>query len=110
MAGLGGLGLIGFVWYGGLAAGIGFILGSLFSIANFWIFHRVVSRLGESPSGGKSGVGTAVLAGLRYLVFGVVGYVILKAFDGSTLAALAGCFLAIAAVLLEACYELIYGT
>ena len=107
---LAALGLIGFVWYGGAPTGIGFVVGAAFSAINFWIFHRVVSKLGENPPSGKAGSGSAMLAGLRYLVFGVAGYAILKSFEASILAALAGCFVAVAAVLLEAFYELIYGT
>jgi hypothetical protein len=48
-----------------------------------------------------------LLAG-RYLVFAAVGYVIFRYSEVGFLAALAGCCIQIAAVILEVIYELIY--
>lgn len=104
---------------GGVAAGVyggsswvaGFLIGAVFSALNFWFWHRLVARLGEaSASGGSSRSGSTVLFGLRYLVFVTAAYVILQYFGASLLAALAGIFVAVGAVLIEIFLELIYGT
>ena len=47
---------------------------------------------------------------MRYILFAMVGYVILNYFEANVLAALAGCFVAVAAVILEILLELTYGT
>jgi hypothetical protein len=96
--------------YGGLTWLTGFFLGAGFSVLNFWFFHRLVVRLGRDSSGGRGAGSSAVLLGSRYLLFGAAGYVILKFLDASFIAALFGCFVAVAAVILEIFFELIYGT
>ena len=53
-------------------------------------------------------MGRAIVFGMRYFLFGLVGYVIVKVFGISLLAVLAGLFVAAAAVVLEIIYELIY--
>ena len=50
------------------------------------------------------------MVGMRYIVFVLLGYAILKYFEANVLAALAGCFVAVTAVVLEVLLELIYGT
>jgi hypothetical protein len=97
--------------YGGAAWAGGFLIGALFSALNFWFWHRLVARLGESsPSAGASSGGSAVLFGARYFLFVAAAYVILQYFGASLLAALTGIFVAVAAVLIEVFLELIYGT
>jgi hypothetical protein len=79
-------------------------VGAAFSELNFWLWQRTVRRVGEGGSGG------ATMFGLRYAGFVLAGYAILNYFEANVLAALTGCFIAVAAVLLEILLELIYGT
>ncbi len=104
---IGTLALLGTVvallrWGG--AAGLGFALGSAFSALNFRLWHGTVRRVG----GPKSPL--TAMVGMRYIVFVLLGYAILKYFEANVLAALAGCFVAVTAVVLEVLLELIYGT
>ena len=46
--------------------------------------------------------------GIRYFVFAGVAYGIIKVFEANFLAALAGFFVCVAAVIVEILYELIY--
>ena len=50
------------------------------------------------------------LLGMRSILFLVGAYAILNYFEANVLAALAGCFVAVSAVVLEVLLELIYGT
>jgi hypothetical protein len=83
---------------------IGFAVGAAFSMLNFYLWHRTVSHVGTGGSSGNA------LSGMRFIVFVLAGYAILNYFEANVLAALAGCFVAVAAVLLEILLELIYGT
>lgn len=82
---------------------VGFAVGAAFSVVNLWAWHRFVNRVGESTP-------APVLFAGRYFIFAAAGYAILNYFEASLLAALAGCFTAVAAVLLEILLELFYGT
>lgn len=103
-------GSVGALLYGGAPWLTGFLTGAGFSAVNFWMLHKVVQRVGET--GGEEGPRKAspALFGLRYLLFAAFGYGILNAFGASLAAALAGIFVSVAAVFLEAIFELIYGT
>ena len=50
----------------------------------------------------------AVLAGLRYALLGGGAYVIIQFSSVSVMAALVGLFVAVAAVIVEICFELVY--
>lgn len=100
---LGGLGTAVAAIRGGLPWAVGFLFGTVFSGGSFWFWHRTVKRIGENSS-------PTMMAGLRYLVFLSAGYVIFNFSEASLLAALAGCLVAAAAVILEILFELIYGT
>ncbi len=97
-------GLVATASFGGKKVGVGFAVGALFSALNFYLWHRMVARIGEASSP------SPVFFGLRYFGFVLAGYAILNYFEASVLAALAGCFVAVAAVILEILLELIYGT
>lgn len=86
----------------------GFLLGAAFSALNFRFFRRIVDAVGSSAGRSRPRSGSAVFLGARYLLFGLAGYAILRFFDASIAAALAGCFVCVAAVILEILYELIY--
>lgn len=106
MAVLASAGSVASAVYGGIPWVVGFSFGSAFSVLNFWVFHRVVTRVGQNGHDEKRSNTSAVLLGGRYLVLGAAGYAILNYFEASILAALAGCFIAVAAVLFEILYEL----
>jgi hypothetical protein len=111
MAGVTVLGAVAAVIAAGAPALIGFLLGAAFSAANFWLWHRLVARVGEvSAPGEQPHKISTMFFGLRYFLFIAAGYVILRFFEASLFAALAGCFVAVAAVILEILVELIYGT
>lgn len=111
MAALGLAGtLVGFFRFGGAFA-LGFFVGAAFSAVNFWFWHRLVRKLGAEPEDpDRPRQAPTVMFGMRYLLFGLGGYAILNYFEASLLAALAGIFVAVAAVILEILFELIYGT
>lgn len=94
-------------WQWGVAAGVGFLVGASISAVNFRWLHRLVDSLGPQPAKKPRRV-SAVFLGSRYLVFGLAGYVIVRYFKISIMAALVGLFVAVAAVLIEILYELVY--
>jgi len=91
---------------GGITAGCSFLLGSTASYFNFRWMVRMVEALG--PHGRKPGKLLAVVLGGRYLLFGILGYAIVKYFGVSPVAALAGFLVVAGAVMFEILYELIY--
>ncbi len=90
---------------------LGFVTGAVFSMLNFWFWHRLVRRVGANATldEGRGNTSVILFAG-RYGVFAALAYVILRFSEASLSAALAGLFVAVAAVLLEILFELIYGT
>ena len=98
------LGTVAAIFVAGVGGAIGFALGAVFSVGNFHLWHRTVRRVGEGGSGGGA------MYSLRYLLLGLAAYVILNYFEANVLAALAGCFVAVAAVVLEILLEITYGT
>jgi hypothetical protein len=111
MAGLSAAGAIAAALYGGLPWVSGFLAGAVFSALNFWFWHRLVNRIGRTENTGeRRGSGPVVLFALRYGLFAAALYVILQYFEASLSAALVGIFVAVAAVLLQILFELIYGT
>lgn len=107
MLALTGAGLAGAVAFRGAPAGLGFAAGAAISFANAWWMHRVSQSIGQDSERPK---GAPLLAVFRYLMMGVVLYVILDYSETGFLAALAGCFVHIIAVVLEVVFELTYGT
>lgn len=111
MAAIGAAGTLAALLYGGVPSGTGFLVGTGFSVLNFWFWHRLVKRVGQvSAPEEQPRKASTVLFGLRYLLFGAGAYVILHYFEASLFAALAGCFVAVAAVIFEIVVELIHGT
>jgi hypothetical protein len=82
---------------------LGFLAGALASLANFRWLHQLAVSLGE---GGRRRVFWFLI--LRYALLGAAGYVIVKIFGLNLGAALAGLFVAVAAVIVEIIYELLY--
>jgi hypothetical protein len=92
------------VW-GGWTWGAGFALGAGASWINFRLLKQVVDALGQSRPTKKR---VAILAGLRYALLGGGGYAILHYSSVSLTATLLGLFVAVAAVIVEICFELVY--
>lgn len=109
MAGLAAAGAIVTAFIGGWNAALGFATGAAFSIVNFWFWHRMVRRVGDT-SETAAGKGSVLTFALRYFLFAAGLYATIHYFEASLSAALIGIFVAVAAVLLEALIELIYGT
>jgi hypothetical protein len=112
MMGLTAVGVAGAGIYWGVAGALGFLAGAAVSFLNFRWLSAVVFALGTIDPETQRPLkpAPAMLLGARYLVFAAVGYGIFKYSETGFLAALAGCFVHIGAVLLEIFYELIYGT
>jgi hypothetical protein len=102
---IGAGGLIAATVWRGWTWGVGFALGTAASWLNFRLMKQVVDALGETRPTRKR---VAVLAGLRYALLGGGSYVILRFSSVSVTATLAGLFVAVAAVIVEICFELVY--
>ncbi len=94
-------------YFEGLSWGMGFLLGAIISAMNFRWLHRMVDSLGAETKK-KPGAGLTFVLSFRYVILGVIGYVIVRYFKVNIMAALVGLFVAVAAVLIEILYELIY--
>jgi hypothetical protein len=86
--------------------GLGFLAGALASLANFRWLHQLAASLGEGGHRLRRRVMWFLV--LRYLLLGAAGYVIVRVFGLDLAAALTGLFVAVAAVIIEIVYELIY--
>lgn len=93
----------------GASGALGFATGAAFSTVNFWFWHRLVRRLGATSDGSASKASIVTFA-LRYFLFAAGLYATIRYFEASLSAALTGIFVAVAAVVVEALIELIYGT
>jgi len=91
----------------GPSEGIGFLLGAMVSALNFRWLHRMVDALGPQREK-KPGKLLGFFLSFRYVLFGVAGYVIVRYFRVDIMAALVGLFVAVAAVMVEILYELLY--
>ncbi len=86
--------------------GLAFLAGALASLANFRWLHQLAASLGAGARRPRRRVLLFLL--FRYLLLGLCGYVIVKIFGLNLAAALLGLFVAVAAVILEIIYELLY--
>jgi len=101
---LGGAGaIVLFVWRG-WTWGAGFALGAAISMLNFRWLKQVATTLGSERAKPRM----AVLLGLRYLILGGLAYAILSFSKISLSAMFLGVFVAVAAVILEILFELVY--
>ena len=92
------------VWRG-WAWGAGFALGSIASWLNFRLLKQIVDALGRKRPVRKRLV---AMAALRYALLGGGAYAILHFSSISLIATLIGLFVAVAAVIVEICFELLY--
>ena len=98
-------GLVGATAWRGWTWGAGFAVGAAASWLNYRWLKQIVNALGDSRPTRKR---VAILAGLRYALLGGGAYVILRYSSVSVTAALVGLFVAVAAVIVEICFELVY--
>jgi hypothetical protein len=93
----------------GYRLALGFALGCAIAGLNFYWLKRAVSafadRVTQAAEGEKRSRGAATRFVLRYALIGVLAYVIFKSSVVSLSGLLAGLFLPVAAILLEAIYE-----
>ena len=85
--------------------GAGFAVGAAISGLNFYWLKRLTESLGSTRVRRRS----AVFLASRYVVLGLIAYVILRYSSISLPAALAGLFVSTAAVIVEILFELAYG-
>jgi len=86
--------------------GFGFLLGGATSALNLRWLHRLVDGIG--PGGKKPSKSLGALLSVRYLLFGAFAYILIRYFRVNLIGVLIGLFVAVAAVLVEMMYELIY--
>jgi ATP synthase I chain len=84
--------------------GAGFFLGSLLARLNYRWLRRMVEGLGGEATSGPHGA----ILGLRYLLLGGAGYVIVRFSSISLAAVFTGVFTLTAAVMIEAVIEIVY--
>lgn len=84
----------------------GFLIGAVASYYNFRSLHNTVNALGTLQSTG--GLGAAAWILFRFILLVLGAFVILKFTQISMYAALAGLFVSVGAVVLEAIFELTY--
>jgi hypothetical protein len=97
---LAGLCFKGWLW------ALAFLLGAVASYWNFSGLHQAVDALG--PNARPTRKRLFVFLGLRYLLLGGAGYVIVKVFGMNAIAAVIGLFVPVAAVFVETLYELVH--
>ena len=100
---LGGAAVLVFLIREGWRGALGCAAAAFASIYNLRRLKRMAADLG---TGG--GAGSAVVAGLRFLLLGGICFVIIKYFGVSVAAVFSGLLISVAAVLIEIFYELIF--
>ncbi|MDQ6676991.1 MAG: ATP synthase subunit I [Acidobacteriota bacterium] len=103
---LGVAGIIGAGVARGWPAGVGFAIGAAASWWNFRSLRDVVKSLGTAGSSGTPGAFAWIL--FRFIILAMGAFVILRFTKISLYAALAGLFVPVGAVILEAIFELTY--
>ena len=98
-------GLIVVTFLRGWTWGAGFAIGAIASWLNFRLLKQIVDALGQKRPVRKRLV---AMAGLRYALLGGGAYVIMGFSSISWIATLIGLFVAVAAVIVEICFELLY--
>ncbi len=102
------LGAAGIAAWQGWRLGVAFLFGGAAASLSFRWLHQVVSAMG--PDARPAPRRVYAFFALRYLLLGAGGYVIVKVFGMNAIAALAGLFVPVAALLSEIVYELVHGT
>jgi len=93
----------------GLAVAAGFVVGCAIALMNFHWLKRVVGALADRATATgerQSSKGVVLRFLLRYFLIALSAYAIFKISRGSLYGLLAGLFLPVGAILMEAIYEL----
>ncbi|HVP50591.1 MAG TPA: ATP synthase subunit I [Terriglobales bacterium] len=93
----------------GMAVGAGFLVGCAIAFLNFHWLKRVVSALADRATATgerQSSKGVVLRFLLRYFLIALAAYAIFKISRDSLYGLLAGLFLPVGAILIEAAYEL----
>jgi len=93
----------------GMAVAAGFLAGCAIAFLNFHWLKRVVSALADRATASgerQSSQGVVLRFLLRYFLIGLAAYAILRISRNSLYGLLAGLFLPVGAILMEAIYEL----
>jgi len=109
MVGLGVVAEIGVLLRFGLAVGAGFLLGCAIAFLNFHWLKRVVSALADRATATgerQSSKGVVLRFLLRYFLIALGAYAIFWISRNGLYGLLAGLFLPVGAILMEAVYEL----
>lgn len=109
MLGLGFLASVALLVAVGWQVAAGFAAGAAVAVVNFYWMKRAVEALSEraaQPGAGKPLRGVLLRFGLRYLLVGLVVYVIFRSSSLSLYGLFAGLLLPVAAVGCEAAYEI----
>ena len=112
MAGIAlGGGMICYI-FAGLMFAEGFLFGAALAGVNQWILRLMVARMAPADPVRRPGLAnvTAMVVGSRYLLLAAIGSVIVKYSGVSVISLLTGCFVALAALILDFLYELKYGS
>jgi hypothetical protein len=86
--------------------GLGFLVGAAASLVSFRAIHRIALALGPGDKAPRTKL--AVLLGLRYLAFGLAGYLAVRAFATPAASILLGLTVSVAAILIEIAYQLVF--
>jgi hypothetical protein len=97
--------LVSLVWKGWRTAA-GFALGAALAWINFLWLKGIADSVGSDSL--RASTRRAFFFGSRYLILGLVAYVILRITKISTPAALTGLFVSLGAVLAEIVFEIVY--
>ena len=93
----------------GMIVAAGFVVGCAIALVNFYWLKRVVSALADRATATgdrQSSKGVVLRFLLRYFLIALGGYAIFKISRDSLYGLLAGLFLPVGAILMEAVYEL----
>jgi len=104
MALLAAAGTLLLLLFRGWTWGAGFAIGAAVS----WLNFRWLKQIADALGGKRPRARLAVILGLRYLLLGAGAYVIVRFTSISLPAALAGLFVAVAAVIFEILFQLVY--
>ena len=106
IAAIAGIGAAVFWAVEGSPGGLGFAAGAVAGYINYLLLQRAVARLGEADAPKQRSNSTLFV--LRYGAIGLSLYAMMKYFEISLLAALAGLMVPVAATLAAILYELIF--
>jgi len=98
--------VVGAFAFRGRSWALGSAIGAAVSCLNLWLWKRVARSIGTE--GSRPSGASATMLGLRYLLMAGAIFVIIKYFEVSLLAVLAGLLVSVAAVILEIVYELVF--